>query len=330
MSNKIIKKSTITSKHQVSPPKNELKHYGVLGMKWGIRKDQQLTGGGRIKAGASVSRLTTKFVEEHEGSMYGVIDSKLGSVPGPERDFIATFVGDENSKIYQIDMKTKVDLILPGMKEKGEVVVTQLLKDAKFRKMVMEGSDNFIGKDRLASGFGDGRSEAIKRALKSKNFELDPDKTGILAFKDDDVQKAYTTFTQALNDKRVRGAYIDLLSKRGYNAVSDDLMDLDMKNYMPQRRMWYAEQASRKAEAYGTIPGLAIGAGAGMLGAGVFTPILGMAPSMIGGMMAFNKFLKNNPDDPMAISTSSLIIFNRGESLDVVRTRPYKPMQGRR
>ena len=26
-----------------------LKHYGVLGMRWGIRKDQQLTSGGRIK-----------------------------------------------------------------------------------------------------------------------------------------------------------------------------------------------------------------------------------------------------------------------------------------
>ena len=124
--------------------KNALKHYGVIGMKWGVRKEDQLTSGGRITKGTKINRLTTNPNEENSGSTYAIAKTKLGSYPEGEKNFIADWISnDPNAQLYQIDMKLKTDLILPSMTEKGKVLVNDILADPKFVKQIIKSSDDF-------------------------------------------------------------------------------------------------------------------------------------------------------------------------------------------
>lgn len=61
------------------PSLNELTHYGVKGMKWGVRKDRSKGGYHYyfqnqtkhiIKKGSTIHRITSNPNEKHEGSTY--------------------------------------------------------------------------------------------------------------------------------------------------------------------------------------------------------------------------------------------------------------------
>lgn len=303
-----------------------LKHYGVLGMKWGVRKDRQLTGGGVIKKGTKVSRLSTSMSEKHEGSTYGIAMTKQASAPKKELYFISNWLKrNPNSQLYRMDMKTNVDLILPSMKEKGETFVNEILKNPKITKQIITASDKFLGEDRQNTEFAKGREEALKKAKKLKTIDIDTTKTGIDAIKDPDLKKAYITFAQALNDKEIRGGYISALQKKRFSATSDDLMDQDIKALCFNNR-----DAIKSSRVVGGVSiGGALGSLAGLpvtiLSGGVIPPPAVMAGGMlIGGLlgraMANEKFL---PNDRNAYGTASIIIFDRGETLEVIKTKRF-------
>ena len=129
------------------------------------------------------------------------------------------------------------------MKEKGQVFVENILKDKKLRDKLVKASDAFLG-NRANDDLTKFRKETMDAAKKLKTIDIDPTKTGVDAIKDMNLRFAYTSFLQALNDKEIRGAYIDVLSKKGYNAVSDDLMDSDIKNLMySQRKLMIANKS---------------------------------------------------------------------------------------
>ena len=306
--------------------KTFLSHYGVLGMHWGIRKDKQFSSGGRIKKGTSVSRVSKTEKETNEGSTYAIINSKFGSCPDAEKRFISGWIKDKpDSKLYQIDMKLKIDLILPSMQEKGRVFVEDILSNKKLSAKLVEASDAFLG-DRANKTLAKNRKEAMDAAAKLKTIEIDPTKTGFEAIKDPNLRTAYTAFTQALNDKEIRGAYIGSLSKKGFNAVSDDLMDYDIKNLMYSQRRTFAENRSNKAGIIGGTIGAGIGIAASVAtGISALAPALGVAGIFIASVLAGNSNAKRLPDDKSAYSSSSVIIFDRGKSLDIVRTKEYLP-----
>ncbi len=145
-------------------------HFGVLGMHWGVRKDLQLTSGGVIKKGTRIARLTSDPNEVNKGSTFAVATTKNGSYPEGELNFIKGWIAQNpNTKLYQIDMKTKADLILPSMKEKGETFVNDILSDPKLRDQILLGSDAFLGPNRLDSPFAKNRKSSLVEAQKLKS-----------------------------------------------------------------------------------------------------------------------------------------------------------------
>lgn len=158
--------------------KNTLSHHGVLGMKWGVRKDRQLTSGGRLNKGTKISRLTTNPNEENTGSTYGIANTKFGSYPEGEKRFISDWVAkDESARLYQIDMKLKKDLVLPSMTEKGKVFVNHILSNPEFEKQIIKASDNFLGKERRSSTQAKERLESLRKTKnyrKSKSIRIRP------------------------------------------------------------------------------------------------------------------------------------------------------------
>lgn len=288
---------------------NELKHHGILGMKWGVRKQPDynvkkyranpvLTNGARIKKGASISRISRKPKEVEEGDTFGILNAGTSKMATAERIFISKFISHSGlnvDDVFQIDMETNVDLVLPDMKEKGRIVVNNILRNPKLKNRVIKGSDDFLGPTRakmLKEELGWDREKDIENLLKKRvSYKLKDDGT----FSDNALQSAYTTFLMSLNDPHVRGIYAKRLKKKGYNAVSDDLMDQDVSREL----RWVNEPYLRKKK----------------------TNIARKLAMLVStGQMDEYEIYPGNSEP---LSTSSLIIFDRGKNLTVLKTKPY-------
>jgi hypothetical protein len=250
----------------LKPNLNDIYHYGVLGMKWGIRKDRFYANGGVIRKGAKLNRLTTNLKEKNSGRLYANLKNG-GSIVGKEAlDFYKEYVGSKNvdTKLYQMDMKTKVDLILPSMKEKGESFANVFLKNEGNAKLLakskvkdaIEESYGGLTKSQQKAYFKDILDSLNKaKVVYTKNgFELDDDGvlTSVDSIKNLSMKSAYVHFTISLNDRKISDLYCADLKKKGYNAISDDADMWDAKTESVYKLSKVAQQKqeeySKKAE----------------------------------------------------------------------------------
>lgn len=190
-----------------------LTHYGVKGMKWGVRKDHpysiKRTNDDDIilKKGSNIHRITSNPNESKEGHAYGSFTEKDVN---HYRKSVTSWI-TENSNDYKnvrtFDMTQKVtkDLVAPSERKKVDTFL-KLLNNKDFNKEIRdvftihidEGGDNKFR-----------RFQTLSQKLKNQGM-------------DENLSDFYSAFSMGLNySSKLRSSFFSELSKKGYNMVID-------------------------------------------------------------------------------------------------------------
>lgn len=185
--------------------KRYLQHYGVKGMRWGVRKKgssgpNYRTSGLTIKKGTSISRVSTVAKERHKGSGYASV-LKKDSEGYRKR---AAFFSKLGSKHFDLSFKTSKDLISPSKKTRIDTFLKKL-GDPKFNKRLKETQRRMFIFN--ITNIGD-----VKMALKNEKLSVKK-------------AKAYRVLNLALGiggDKKLKAAYLNEFKKLGYDFILDE------------------------------------------------------------------------------------------------------------
>lgn len=222
-----------------------LSHYGIKGMKWGIRryqnKDGTLTAEGRKHYGSNSSiyskgskfyRISTRK-EESEKNNYKYV-SKLETDRNYYKGIYAQDIMFDPNKytresyakaklkdvvddykksgynLYELTYEAKRDIVSPNKKTRVKVFSEMIENDPTLVKKIHDDliRDKFFGKN------PEQREEINKVLTITKDVKLS------------DIQKdkrAFQLFSASLNNSdEIRNKYFDILKEYGFNAIVDD------------------------------------------------------------------------------------------------------------
>lgn len=191
--------STNIEREEVSIMNNELTHYGVLGMKWGVRKADKIGSrkdGFTIKKGATIYRTTVTDSEINKtGHAFVSIDKKdaLGYM---RRGRLF------NQAAYNMTFKVTKDLVAPSMKVRVDEFIKLLDSDDSFRKALATSQAQyqiFSSPDKIKKKIDQLKTYEEKAKLYKRALAL-----GVAS------------------NAEVREKYLKSLSDLGYNMMIDD------------------------------------------------------------------------------------------------------------
>lgn len=215
-----------------------LSHYGVLGMKWGVRRTPEQLGRHTIPKGTTIYRTTVDPNESSKGSTY------VSYLP-PDRDhYRAWNEGPRQGKnLYEKQYKLSKDLTVPSRKELTEVINDVIKKDidGDFLKEVAKTRVKWLSDDTwfLSSfqwTFSDETMARIEKesegspikywelVKKQAKQELEPWVDSYIdKMSKDTPEELMSDVAQYFGSAtKTRQAVIDELKKRGYNAMVDE------------------------------------------------------------------------------------------------------------
>lgn len=187
---------------------NELYHYGVKGMKWGVRryqnKDGSLTNAGKkrydgdivIEKGTEIHRIVPKAWVDNEKTYSGHAYASYKNDDVEQYKKFARLLGDGNNYV-DMTFKAKDIIVSPSKKRRVDEFVKLMDSNPEARNAMIKATRNplaFMPKSRLK--------------------KLDDPKQ---------AEKAYEKFAYLLVSKRnLRDPYFKELEKQGYSMIMDD------------------------------------------------------------------------------------------------------------
>ncbi len=169
-------------------------HYGILGMKWGIRRTPEQLGHHRIKKGTTMYRVTANPNESHTGHAYV-------SYLEPDRDRYRTWKLLNDRFKYEKAYTLTKDLNIPSRAELTEVIY-QTIKTDLDKKFLKEVVNTTFDLHRLS---GDNLNSYMEKVSEKSPEEL-----------------MVEVMSGLSESGGVRSVIFDELKRRGYNAIVDE------------------------------------------------------------------------------------------------------------
>lgn len=213
---------------------DELRHYGVLGMKWGVRRTPEQFGRRTIKAGTKMYRSTVNAGELTTGTKY------VTYLP-PDRDMYRGSYANgirkqsgktDNDPLYEKQYVLKKDLKVPSRatvqqvaekirsNDKGNKVATEMGK--AYVKNFLD-SDSWSTYRKVTDKLGREPTDLNEYLKEAKKVQIQAGQDYVKNIKDMSVNDYFKDLTDSFGrSSSNREKVIGELKKLGYNAMVDE------------------------------------------------------------------------------------------------------------
>lgn len=196
---------------QILVPDQELLHYGIKGMRWGVRRTREQLGYEDkivVKKGTMAQRITSNPHETNSGKTY-ISYKELDNLRYVAESQEGLNVWSAESPYgYKVKLKLTNDLVSPSYNERVDAFIKATLKDDA--QKVGNEIYNANNLSKIMARENNKKAKEFVKGFQDKKVKITLD-------------EAYADFSRSLmNSEHNRKIFFDELKNRGYNAVIDD------------------------------------------------------------------------------------------------------------